>query len=386
VTRAAAPTLAALALGALVLLAATADVFWIGDFWTESWPAYAALQAGDLEAFRAKLPGYGTFAVAVGGPAALLTGLLDGEETATLRLVALPGVGLLAVLAGVLTATARARGSRGWPLVLVLAAAGPLTYQTLRYGHPEDVLAGAACVLAVLVAHAGRPGAAGGLLVLAVLAKQWAVLAILPALLAAPRGQARLALVAGAGSLLLLGAETVLHPLARASMTTTGDLFHPHQLWWPLGVPASPEFTAAGHGTHTSPEWLRPLTRPLIVGLALPLAVAWWLRAGRGARRRDDALALLALLFLARCALDPWNLVYYHLPLVLALLAWEVRRGRDWPVLALAVSVLAWLSFVTYDARTGAGPFLAYFAWALPLAGLLAWSLYGPPRTVRLAA
>ena len=54
--------------------------------------------------------------------------------------------------------------------------------------------------------------------------------------------------------------------------------------------------------------------------------------------RRDDALALLALALLLRCALDPWNLVYYHLPCALALVAWETRRGRPYPVLALGLS------------------------------------------------
>jgi hypothetical protein len=126
-----------------------------------------------------------------------------------------------------------------------------------------------------------------------------------------------------------------------------------------------------------APAWLMPLTHPLIVLLAFPLSALWWLRGGRGARHRDDALALLALLFLERCALDPWNLVYYHLPLVLALLAWEVRRdGRALPVLSLGVTLAAWLSFVTYAAHGGNGPFLAYFAWVLPLAGRLGWVLY----------
>jgi hypothetical protein len=151
-------------------------------------------------------------------------------------------------------------------------------------------------------------------------------------------------------------------------------------VWWPFGVPADAAFIAGGHGTRMAPAWLMPITHPLIVALSIPLAALWWARAGRGARRRDDAFALLALLFVERCALDPWNLAYYHLPLVLALLAWEVYRGRGLPVLALGVTVATWLSFVTYDAHTGNGPFLLYLAWILPLAGWLGWTLYGRPR------
>ena len=67
-------------------------------------------------------------------------------------------------------------------------------------------------------------------------------------------------------------------------------------------------------------------------------------------------LGVLALAFLLRCMLDPWDLVYYHLPLVVALAAWEARRGRDLPVLSVVVTAACWLTFVVYDARTGHGP------------------------------
>jgi hypothetical protein len=179
--------------------------------------------------------------------------------------------------------------------------------------------------------------------------------------------------IAALGSVAIVGAEMLYHPLARGGLTSTADLFHPHQVWWPFGVAAPPEFTAAGHGVRTSPDWLRPITHPLIVALALPLTLAAWCRPDRSA---DDAFALLALLFLARCALDPWNLVYYHLPLVTALIAWEVRRGRDWPLLGLATSAAAWLSFVTVDDHTSDLPFLVYMAWTIPLAILLVRQLY----------
>jgi hypothetical protein len=127
------------------------------------------------------------------------------------------------------------------------------------------------------------------------------------------------------------------------------------------------------------PAWLAPIPHPLIVGLAAPLAALWWQRAGRAGRDRHDALLLLALLFLGRCALDPWNLVYYQLPLVLALLAWEVPRARGLPVLTLAVTAATWASFVAYDARGGWAPFALYMAWVLPLALLLGRRLLGRP-------
>jgi len=370
---------AALAAAALLVWVGGRDVFWTGDFFGESWGAYAALQAGDLQTAWDRSPAYLGFAILVGAPSALLAGPFDGQETAVFRLVSEPGTlalaALLALLAGRAGGPSRAQLGR---LALLGVAVGPIAYQALRFGHPEDLLAGAGCLAAVLAAHSGRPVAAALLVVGAVLAKQWAVLAIGPALLAAPGGHARLALVAFGGSGLAVGAMTLVHPLAHSAVAIPefADFFHPQQVWWPLGVQAPPEWTAAGHGTKVSPDWLRGLPHGLIVlaGFAVS-AVFWRTRRGRD-RALADVLALLALIFLLRCALDPWNLVYYHLPLVLSLAAWETVRGRPRPVVALGVCAAAWLTFVTYGAREGMMPFLVYMAWAVPLGCLLTRELW----------
>jgi hypothetical protein len=364
----------ALACLVVVLLAGSHDVYWNGDFYLEAFPAYKLLMAGDVHGYLQHLPGYSGFALAIGGPAAAITGLLGGHETMVFRICALPGLLALAWLAVALAQHARDAGLKGWPLVLLLTAGGPLVLRALIDGHPEDVLASAAAVAAVLAARNGRPTAAALILVAAVAAKQWAILAVGPALLAAPFGHRRLALVAGAGILAVIAGQMLFQPLARANLTSTYGEFHPHQIWWPLGIDAPAAFTAAGHGVKTSPGWLQPITHPLIVALALPLSLAWWRRPNRNL---DDAFALLAQLFLLRCLLDPWNLVYYHLPLTTALVAWEVRRGREWPLLGLSVSAAAWLTFVTYDERATNGPYFAYLAWTVPLLVLLARQLYG---------
>jgi len=132
------------------------------------------------------------------------------------------------------------------------------------------------------------------------------------------------------------------------------------------------------------PEWLAPLTRPLVVGAGIAVALAWWLRSGPG-RNRDDLLGVLALAFLLRCMLDPWDLVYYHLPLVVSLAAWEARRGRDLPVLSVVATAACWLTFVVYDERSGYGPYVAYLAWTVPLALGLAIALLRPVRAPRRA-
>ena len=215
------------------------------------------------------------------------------------------------------------------------------------------------------------------------LAKQWAVLAILPAVFAAPHGRLRILLVAGAGAAAVVGVQLFVVRGAAASMVNTGMLFHPHQVFWPLGIDAPQAFTDAGHGELTAPAWLQGLTRPILMAAAASVCAAWWVRMGGRTAGTDDVFALLALVFALRCVLDPWNLVYYHLPLALSLVVWEVRRGVPYPVLTLAVSLLAWLSFLSYDERTGMGPFVLYFAWMAPLMALLGLQLFGAPRAPR---
>jgi hypothetical protein len=371
------PWAIALAFVTLIGFATSRDVFWTGDFYLEAYPAYEALMAGDVGLFFDRLPGYSGFTVTVGGPAALLTGAFGGAETMAYRLSAVPGLFALAALGVAIAGPARAAGNRAWALFLVCGAGGAIAYQTLLYGHPEDLLATACAVGAILAARAGMTWRAAVLLVLAVVAKQWAVLAILPAAMAAPRHGLRIAAAGTIGAAVLLGLQ--LSPAAsgvHASITETGSLFHPHQLFWPFGIPATPEFVAAGHGTRMGPAWLAGLTRPLIICAGTAVAIAWWLRSGP-ARNRDDVLLVFALALLLRCMLDPWNLVYYHLPLVVALAAWEARRGRDLPVLSVVVTAACWISFITYDAREGYGPYVVYLAWTIPLAAVLALALLG---------
>jgi Glycosyltransferase family 87 len=379
------PWALALAFATVLLFAGSQDVFWTGDFYLEVYPAYERLMGGDVGGFFEVLPGYSGFTVLVGAPAALLTGALGGIETMVFRLTAAPGLLALAALGVAVAGPVRAGGNRAWPVFLLAAAGGALAYETLRYGHPEDLLATGCAVGAVLAARSGRIGWASVLVVLAVVAKQWAVLAILPAALAAPRRGWWIAAVGAIATVVLVGLQTQLGNGNHEAITSTGLLFHPHQVFWPFGIPATPEFIAGGHGTRMGPEWLAPLTRPLIVGSGIALAVAWWLRGG-AERNRDDALGVLALAMLLRCMLDPWNLVYYQLPLAVCLAAWEARRGRDVPVLSVVVNAACWLTFITYDARSGYGPYVAYLAWTVPLAVGLGVTLLRRPTRQRSAA
>jgi hypothetical protein len=365
---------------AVLLVVGSRDVWW-SDFGTEALPAFEALARGDWSAFVAKSPGYAG-AMVLRAPFAGPAGWLGGGATALYLAGAVPCALALAALGAMLGREARAAGGSrlAWPLVVGLSAASPVAGLALAWGHPEDLLAGAAAVGATLLARDGRVVLAGLALGLAVAAKQWAVLAGLPVLLAAPRGQVRLvglaALVVALVHLPVVLTDPAGAVARQTAVAVTGQLFHPHQLFWPLGESAGAAWVAAGHSDRLPPAWLVGLSHPLIVALSVPLGALWWWRGGPR-RAPDDALLLLALLLLARCALDPWNIGYYQLPFLLALLAWEVRRGSELPVLALAATAATWASFVLIDARTGNGPFLAYVAWVVPLGAWMASELYG---------
>jgi hypothetical protein len=132
------------------------------------------------------------------------------------------------------------------------------------------------------------------------------------------------------------------------------------------------------------PTWVAQILHPLIVLLAVPLTAAFWLR-----RRRLDAhdvFALLALLFLLRCLLDPVDNAYYHVPFLVSLVAWESLAGRRVPVLGMLASVAIW--FVIYKAHVSdafAARNAFYLLVTLPFGAWLGATLFGPRRAARQA-
>ena len=266
------------------------------------------------------------------------------------------------------------------------------TLRALHWGHPEELLCGALVVGAAIAALRAKALAAAVLLGLALATKQWALLALPPVLLAAPAQRGRIALVSvavaaalyapfalaspdrfaevlhGAGNPQAMGQADGLTEKSDASETRITAA----NVWWPLAekrdeVRGGKQVTSA-----VVPHWVVSLSHGLIVLLAAPFA---WLYRRRGPRPREDALALLALLLLLRCALDPNDFDYYHVPLLLALGAWEglSRPGRPpWATLAAAIGTgIAFLPYAAafrdlYDFALFTQ--LAYMAWAVPLA------------------
>jgi hypothetical protein len=387
-------------LPALLAAAASAAMAWLGlygfawnDYDIEARPAVEALVHGHALEFLRLAPVYGGSLVER-APFALLPGLWGGGELAVYRLLALPCLLAAAALGLWLAADLRARGRA--PLARAIAlgvcVANPLTLSALELGHPEELLGGAMCVAAVLLAARGRAPWAGVLLGLAIANKQWALLALGPVLLAAPSRRVTCTLLAAtvAGAVLaplaLVGSGGFV-AAARATASTSSVIFQPWQVWWFLGHHGPVVhglFGAVKVGYRTAPAWVGPLSHPLVAALSLPLCVLFYWR------RRDDthvrdALGLLALLLLARCALDTWDTSYYALPFLLALLTWEALGPRRLPLLALAGTALAWLDFIWLPAHASADVQATLFlAATTPLAGALVLHLYAPQTAARL--
>jgi hypothetical protein len=372
--------------------AASALTAWLGlygygwnDYDTEARPAIDALVQGHLGSFFELAPIYGG-SLLERAPFALAPSLGGGGELAIYRMLALPC--LLAAVALGLWLVAwmgkRGAGRLALSVALGLCVANPLTLAALEIGHPEELLGGVLCVVAVLLAARGKWAWAALALGASIANKQWAVLAIGPVLIALPNR--RLACMALAGSLAL----ALLAPFAlfggsgfstglRNAATPSSTVFQPWQVWWFFGHHGHVVrglFGAIKPGYRTAPAWLGGMPHLLIPALAIPLSIPVLLRSRR---RETDALLLLALLLLLRCVLDSWDVVYYPLPFVLALLAWETAGSVRPPVLALSSAVAVWASCRWLPGFASADAQAAFFiAWTVPLALGLAYRLYVP--------
>ncbi len=382
-------------------LLCAAIMSWVGlvgfawnDYDAEVSRAMQALIAGDVGGYLSQLPAYGGSLV-LRAPFAGAVAALGGGELAAYRAVSIPCLLAVAWLAVVLVRRMDARGRTvgARALVLGLCVANPVTIRALDIGHPEELLAAALAIGAVLAASDRRTILAAVLLGLAIATKAWAVLAIGPVLLALP-GRRLLALViAGAVTVAVLAPIALAgapRSFATAGGTTGAVIFQPWQLFWWLGDSGHVVIGGNGlpkpDGWRVPPEWLSPLAHPLIVFLVVPLSALWARLRGCAPRvEGEQVLALLALLLLARCVLDPWNNVYYALPFLLTLLAWEALCVPErLPVVSLAASALVWVTFE--QAPAWLSPDLQsalYLAWSLALGAWLARATFAPRARVR---
>ncbi len=315
----------------------------LGDYPSDAGPAMDALLRWDLSAFLAAHADMGPVSLLLRAPFAALG---DGELS-VYRWGALPCVlsaGLLGLYLARL-AGRRGAGSLAQAALVAVCLFNPLTFAALELGHPEEILTAALVVGAVAVASQGHAGRAALLLGLAIASKQWAVIAILPVLMALPSSRLRVALGAAGISLLLLLPAVIADPggfmeTQRSLAVETQYVGH-WSSWYPTTTPTTHEVAATGMAidTHRASGLLAAASHPLIVllGILVPLAVA--LRRRSFHLTGAEAMAMLALLALFRCVLDPVNNLYYHEPLLLALAGWDALSRRGLPIRVLAAAL-----------------------------------------------
>jgi hypothetical protein len=322
----------------------------VNDYGTEALQPLGALLHAHIGLFLRTAPAYGPSLV-LRAPFALIASIAHGSQLLIYRFSALPCLLALAALGVWIASRLRAAG-RGWCsmlLTIVVCVLNPITYYAMSIGHPEEVLGAVLCVAAVLSALRGRSIWAGVLLGLAVATKEWGIVALGPVLVALPGQRLRTTMIAGtvAGALIapiVLAAGSVPAGSARVSATDTGTLFYTQQLWWFLGTPGHWIPAMRGQlmpGLRFAPAWLQGRAHTLIAWIGLPLS---YLADRRGIARKD-ALALLALLMALRCGLDPWDVVYYPIPFIVALLSWETLVKERAPVGAAIATVLIYVVF-----------------------------------------
>jgi hypothetical protein len=363
------------------LMLAVSGIDHLNDFYKEAWPSYRALDRGDLGAFISHAPAY-IGSLVLRAPFVLLSRALGGDRHAAYYASALPCLVVAAAFGGWLTqvrpdAAVRGRAlSRMAPLLLVLF--GPFTWIALEFGHPEDILGSALCVAAVVLAVDGRLEWSGVFLALAVVNKAWALIAVPVAIAVLPtrreqvRALAVTLIVGGLGAAALV----LTHHASALSFGAAGDkvgavkggvLFAPPELLWFFG-----RFS-----------WIAEQAHVLIIVVAAVVAGIWWLtrRPPAGsATPVGEALLLLALVSLLRAALDPIDNLYYHLPFLFALIAWEVLSARTlWR--SLAVTVVFTIVVSGDFLPKHADDFLAilYAAMVLPILAWLAARLWLAP-------
>lgn len=329
-----------------LLSTVTASGDWTGD----SWPAVNALGQGHLSDYLSSKAMMGTFATVVQTPFAAAAG---GDGLHTYRWAALPCLLAAGFLGLYLAAVAGRRGASRptQALIAALCLLNPLSREALMSGHPEEILTAALAVGAVATASEGHNRRTAVLLGLAIASKQWAVIAILPVLLALPARKLAVGLGAAGVVATLMLPSVVAAPGAFSEVShnaaQTGRVVTPWSVWYPLATTRTQEVDL-GTSTLTAevadaPTLVGSFSHPLIVLLAFALPLAMAFRRGRLVLPGAEAMALLALLALLRCALDPVDNLYYHAPLLLALIGWDALDPHRLPLRSLAAAAFALL-------------------------------------------
>jgi hypothetical protein len=343
------------------------------DFTNEAWQSYIALAHGNIAEFLHSAPAYWGSLV-LRAPFTLVGNALGSNWRNAYFWSALPCLAAPALLWGWLRDADLAVGKlrdRDWlvsPLGPLLAV-NPVIWFCILLGHPEEILGGALVIAAVILAARGSTSTAVVLMCLAVFNKSWAlvalpvVLAVLPAERVKGFGLtlATLAILLGPGTLFRSGVGGAAGSLGSGA----SGIFYPQQLWWWLGP---------------SP-WLSVHAHEFIVALSVACAAGWVLRTRRSSlsepQRMREGMLLLALVLLLRCALDPWNNIYYSVPFLMSLYVLDLGR-----LPRASIVMTAGIFLVTAPLNAGALTAnqyaIAYQALVVPVILLLLLRLFAP--------
>lgn len=358
----------------------------IGDWDSDAAPAVNALAVGHVGSYLSAKAMMGPFATLAQAPFVALSGAAGVTAYQWAVFPCLLAAGLLGLY------LARIAGRRGASqatqvLLAALCLLNPLTFEALENGHPEEILTAALAVAAIAAAGEKKTWRTAILLGLAVASKQWAVIAILPALMVLlPGHRVRVAAGAVAVVALLTLPSFAASPSSFVDLQTqaagTGRVVTPWSAWYPVASPRTAVYEVDGQRLvahlEDAPSLADPVSHPLIILLALtlPFVVAW--RRGLPLSPADG-LALLALLALLRCVLDPVDNLYYHEPLLLALVGWDAYASRGLPLRALlgvGVSLVFWRAWHHISDPVAFN--VAYLGFAAALGIALLSSLFKP--------
>lgn len=357
------------------------------DWQVDAQPAVEALAAGHVGEYLTADALMGPFATLAQAPFVAVSGQ-SGE--AAYPWAVFPCL-LVAGLTGLYLAriAARCGASRvAQGLIAILVLLNPLTFEAIRNGHPEEVLTAALAVAALAAAVERRAWRAAVLLGLAVASKQWAVIAILPVLMALPAARIKTAGLAALVAAALFLPAVIASPGSfigvQSQAAGTGQIVTPWSAWYPAASSQTEVYLVDGRRlvaeVENAPPLADPLSHPLIVVLAFAVPLAVWRRRGLPLGP-TDAFALLALLALLRCVLDPVDNLYYQEPLLLALIGWDAFAARRLPLRALLGVALAYLFWRGWHDLSDPAAFnLVYLTFAAGLGVALLSSLFGPFR------
>ncbi len=364
------------------------DLHHLNDFYREAWPAYRLLLHGHFVAFLRASPAY-VGSLLLRAPFALLAGAFGPSAHGVYVATAIPCLLAPGLLAGYLAAQPRIASARSRevrrrglrPVDLFMLT--PPAMIAVAGGHPEDVLGGVLCVLAVLLACRGSGRAAGLVLALALVNKSWALVAVplVVALLPANRRLAGIVTLVAVTGIVMVPVTAVRLSSTGSLGATLGDQTYkifltPQLLWW--------------FGRNS---WVVREAHILLVLVDWLVTGCWWYLRARGSKRRPsvrDALAILALVLFLRAALDPWDNGYYLTPFMLAVTVYEDPPGfpkLTW-LFAIAIPVIVppFGALHNLGANGRAAVFTAFALITIAWFGRLAFNPRRPPDAAAQAA